>query len=38
MDDDEARKRIFCIEEKNLQQDRALGLLQKENSDLRAVH
>jgi hypothetical protein len=32
------RKCVSRIEEQSLQQNRTLGLLQKENSDLRAVH
>jgi hypothetical protein len=36
--DDRASKRVCCIEKQSLQQDRALGLLQMENSNLRAVH
>jgi hypothetical protein len=36
--DDEARKRNYCVEEQNIQQDRALCLLQKEVSDLQATY
>jgi phage host-nuclease inhibitor protein Gam len=36
--DDEARKRVCRVEEQNLQQDRALGILQRELSDVRAAH
>jgi hypothetical protein len=36
--DDESCKRVYRIEEQIRQQNRALGLQQKEISDLRAVH
>jgi hypothetical protein len=36
--DDEARKRVSRVEEQNLQQDRVIGVLQRELSDLRAAH
>jgi hypothetical protein len=36
--DDESRKGVYRIEKEIRQQNRALGLQQKEISDLRAVH
>jgi hypothetical protein len=36
--DDESRKRLYRIEGQSLQQNRTLGLLQREIWDLRAMH